>query len=209
MHDILKSGSPLIQWLGKFADLLVLNILTILLSLPILTIGAAVTALYDASWRIVEDEGNIYLSFFQSFATNFKKATLIWICVISTGLLLCVASYYYEAKASLFFSVMTYMAWLLWAVTTAWLFPLQSRFENPILITVKNAFLCAMGHLPRSLIMAALNVFPWVMLLFFTSTWVQLSMVWILIWFSMTAFLNCTLLRKPIRKFVGIIMPQE
>jgi len=39
-------NSPVIQFLAKVGDLIILNILTLILSLPIVTIGAATTALH-------------------------------------------------------------------------------------------------------------------------------------------------------------------
>ena len=60
MSKFFNPDAPFMQGLGKVADLILLNILTVLLSIPIVTAGAAVTALYDAIWRILRDEGSIY-----------------------------------------------------------------------------------------------------------------------------------------------------
>ena len=85
MGKFFRLESPLIQGLGKVTDLIVLNILTILLSVPVITAGAALTSLYDATWRIIQDEGVVYRSYFVSFKTNFKKSTLLWLIILSTG----------------------------------------------------------------------------------------------------------------------------
>ena len=54
--------------------------------------------------------------------------------------------------------VLSAVFFLLWAFTVAWVFPLQSRFENPVMVTIKNAVLCGLGQVPRSLVMAVLNL---------------------------------------------------
>ena len=61
-----------------------LNILWFLCSLPIFTIGAATTALYYASLKIVrEEETNVTAMFFRSFRENFKQATGIWLILLA------------------------------------------------------------------------------------------------------------------------------
>ena len=86
---------------------------------------------------------------------------------------------------------------LIWAVTVAWLFPLQSRFENSIKDTIKNAVLCGLGQFPRSLLMSILNLLPWVVLLFLTSVFFEIGFLWISVWFGLTAYLNMMIIRKP------------
>ena len=85
MSNFFNPDAPFMQGLSKVADIILLNILTVLLSIPVVTIGAAVTALYDAMWRILRDEGGIYKNFFLAFKNNFKQATIIWLLALVTG----------------------------------------------------------------------------------------------------------------------------
>ena len=64
-----------------------LNILWLVCSLPIITIGASTTALYYTSFKIAKDEGSfITTMFFRSFRQNFKQATIIWMIMLAVGL---------------------------------------------------------------------------------------------------------------------------
>ena len=45
-------NSPLMVALGKLADIIICNIMFCLFSLPVITIGASLTALYHCSGRI-------------------------------------------------------------------------------------------------------------------------------------------------------------
>ena len=204
MSNFFNPDAPFMQGLSKIADLILLNIFTVLLSIPIITAGAAVTALYDAIWRILRDEGSIYKNYFLAFKNNFKQATVLWLIVLFTGLLLVFSILFYVTNSMTIFTILASVVFLLWAIASAWVFPLQSRFENPIKATIKNALLCGLGHFPRSLFMAVLNLLPWVVFLFLTSVFFQMGFIWISVWFGMAAYLNMMMIRKPFFKMAGV-----
>ena len=75
--------SPLMSALNKLADLISLNILVIICSLPVFTIGASMTALHYVVLKMVRnEEGYIIKSFFKSFKQNFRQATIIWLILL-------------------------------------------------------------------------------------------------------------------------------
>ena len=80
--------SPLMQKLALLFDLMILNILTVLLSLPVITAGAAMTALYDAVWRLKHNCGNLIRDYWRSFCGNLKQATGLWLFLLLFGVLL-------------------------------------------------------------------------------------------------------------------------
>ena len=204
MGNLFNPEAPLMQGLGKIADMMLLNVLTVLLSLPVVTAGAATAALYDATWRILQDEGSVYGAYFRAFKSNFKQATVLWLLTLASGALLLFCLLFYLNNSMQVLVVLASLILLLWSITEAWIFPLQSRFENPVRITLKNAIYCAIGYLPRSLVMAALNLLPWVVFLFQTTLWFQMGFIWAVIWFALAAYVNMRLIRKPFKKLMGI-----
>ena len=204
MGNLFNPEAPLMQGLGKIADMMLLNMLTVLLSLPVVTAGAAIAALYDATWRILQDEGSVYGAYFRAFKSNFKQATVLWLLTLASGALLLFCLLFYLNNSMQVLVVLASLILLLWSITEAWIFPLQSRFENPVRITLKNAIYCAIGYLPRSLVMAALNLLPWVVFLFQTTLWLQMGFIWAVIWFALAAYVNMRLIRKPFKKLMGI-----
>lgn len=204
MGNLFNPEAPLMQGLGKIADMMLLNVLTVLLSLPVVTAGAAIAALYDATWRILQDEGSVYGAYFRAFKSNFKQATVLWLLTLASGALLLFCLLFYLNNSMQVLVVLASLILLLWSITEAWIFPLQSRFENPVRITLKNAVYCAIGYLPRSLVMAALNLLPWVVFLFQTTLWLQMGFIWAVIWFALAAYVNMRLIRKPFKKLMGI-----
>ena len=66
-----------------------LNLLWIVCSLPIITVGASTTALYYVTLKIAEDrEGDITQQFFRAFRSNFKQATQLWLMLLLLGVVL-------------------------------------------------------------------------------------------------------------------------
>lgn len=62
----------------KVGDLLLVNLLFVVCSLPVVTIGASATAMYYVLGRIRRQEGTVTKDFFRSFRENFRQATLYW-----------------------------------------------------------------------------------------------------------------------------------
>ena len=87
--NLFNYDNPVWRFIGKFWDVLVVNLLWIICSIPIVTIGASTTAMYYVTLRLVRDEdGYTIRSFFKSFKDNFKQATAIWLIFLAVGLIL-------------------------------------------------------------------------------------------------------------------------
>ena len=135
-----------------------LNFMWFICCLPVFTIGAATTALYYTSFKIAKDEGSfITTMFFRSFRQNFKQATVIWMIMLVTGLII-------GADAILLYrlhSTTTGAAAVVWtlllavifacaifyAIVLAHLFPLLSIASNTTANMFKNAFLIGTHYL--------------------------------------------------------------
>ena len=73
MSRIFDVEGPLFSGLSRLADLFWLNVLFIVCSIPIFTIGASATALYYVTLKMVKNEEcYITKSFFRSFKQNFR-----------------------------------------------------------------------------------------------------------------------------------------
>ena len=71
---------PIMRVLSKISDLLILNIITIICCIPIITAGAAFTAMHYCCLKLVRGkETSMTQDFFHSFKDNFKQSTIIWL----------------------------------------------------------------------------------------------------------------------------------
>ena len=101
---IFDLDSPLMNVLNKMADLMWLNILTLICCIPIITAGAAFTSMHYVALKIVRNEESyITRSFFKSFKTNFRQATLIWLLILLIAAVLG-GDYYIITKSGIQFS---------------------------------------------------------------------------------------------------------
>lgn len=170
MGRILDMDSPFMRFLNRVGDLLILNILMIICCIPVITAGAAFTAMNYVLLKIVRDrEGYLIRGFFKSFVENFKQATLIWLLMLFV-----VAIYIGDILifnySGLVFPKPVMIAVLAVAIflimIAVYVFPLQARFENKIRNTLKNAMVLAFANLPKTILMIACYILPLVLCYF-------------------------------------------
>ena len=207
MSKLFRMDSPLMRFLTKIADLMVLNILFCVTSIPLITIGASWTALYSVTLKMVRDEeGSVSRSYFRSFRQNFRQATLLWLGVLVVLALLVldirVLNGMAEGTAPGLLRVGVEILTLLGIMVLQYLFPSLARFEASLADTLKNACIMALAHLPKTALMTAAVVGAvWITLINNTTIAVGL-MVWPLIGFSLMAFGNSGILRKIFDNYV-------
>ena len=164
MGRFLDMDSPFMRFLNRVADLMIMNFLMMLCCIPVITAGAAFTAMHYVLLKIVRgEEGYLIKGFFKSFKENFKQATIIW-------LLMLLVIVVYAGDSFIFnYSGLTFPKALVIAVVavavvlvmiSVYVFPLQARFENSVKNTLKNAMILAFANLPRTLLMLGCYVLP-------------------------------------------------
>lgn len=156
--------SKFMQYANKFADLMGLNLLTLICCLPIVTIGASVTAMHRVLLAIYRDEeGYIVKTFFKSFKENFKQATIIWLIYL-VMIAFIVTDLWLVYKGGLemhnFIKYALGFVALLIAFSFMWVFVLQSRYENKVFQTIKNAIIVGCSHFLYSIMMIILSAIP-------------------------------------------------
>lgn len=207
MSKLFCMDSPLMRFLTKIADLMVLNILFCVTSIPLITIGASWTALYSVTLKMVRDEeGSVSRSYFRSFRQNFRQATLLWLGVLVVLALLVLDIRVLNGMAGRtapgLLRVGVEILALLGIMVLQYLFPSLARFEASLADTLKNACIMALAHLPKTALMTAAAVGAvWITLINNTTIAVGL-MVWPLIGFSLMAFGNSGILRKIFDNYV-------
>ena len=135
-----------------------LNFLWLICSLPVFTIGASTTALYYTSFKIAKDEGSfITTMFFRSFRQNFKQATIIWLIMLATGLIIGVDAVVLfqlhnntTGPAAVVWTLLLAViiaCMVLYAIVLVHIFPLLSIASNTTANMFKNAFLIGTHYL--------------------------------------------------------------
>lgn len=80
MGNLFNIDNAFFTGMGKITDCVFLSILWVVFSLPIITMGAATSAMYYVcSKNLRENRGYIWKNFIYAFKSNFKQSTCIWI----------------------------------------------------------------------------------------------------------------------------------
>ena len=141
----------LMRMFEKMGDLFFLNIYFTVSCIPIITIGAAFTALYSVTNKMVDNrEGTITSEYWNAFKSNFKQGTAIWLI----DLIIMVAMYFeylyviiYDNSLSKFLLVFVGFQFFLLAFAIPLQFPLLARYENTTLRIMLNSLALAFTHL--------------------------------------------------------------
>ena len=162
--NIFEEGSPVQRFLNKMADLLILNIITVLMCLPIITAGAALTAMHYVLLKMVRgEEGYIIKSFFRSFKREFRQATVLWILYVALAALMAsnlVLVLQGSGRYPIWLPSSIVVVAVLELMFMIYTFAMLSRFDDTIYHTLLNAVTLTFAELPRSLEMAVITIIP-------------------------------------------------
>ena len=200
MNTIFEFDSPFMHFINRFASLVVLNFLFLLTSIPIFTIGASLSALYDVVFRLdTPREGKVFGAYLLAFRNNFRQSTPAWLLMLVTIAVSCVNMVYFSNMSGTF----GYLLFLISAtvlvncvLVLGFLFPLISQFDNTFFNTLKNSLLLCVANLPRALLIAVINCFPWLLMLLNLYTFIQIGFIWFSLYFSAAAYFNSRVLMK-------------
>ena len=167
MNRIFNLDNPLMAFMGKIADLIILNILAIFFSIPIFTIGASWTAMYYVTVKMVKkEESYIFKDFLSSFKNNFKQATIIWIIVLVIVGVFAGDFMIYRAMPDQIPKVLMFVVLIISFIVLCsilYIFPVLSHFDNTIKNTIKNAFLISMINFPSTIVFLILFALPFIL----------------------------------------------
>ena len=160
MSRFFNPDNPVMEFIAKIFDLVILNLTFIFSCVPIITIGASTSALSYVTLKMVRGEDPyIWRNFWKSFRQNFKQGTLVWIFSILIFIFLGMDFYIINSQNTSLFAVVRILLWIVCAVALSvflYVFPVISHFVCTTKQALKNALLMTFGHLPYTLMMLAL-----------------------------------------------------
>lgn len=200
MNRLFDADSGFMRGLSRLTDLVLLNLLFLITSIPIITIGASASALYSVFFRWHRQEESGYVkAYFRAFARDFKEATVLWLAfvVFMAISLFDVWFFFYQTEPLSYLAVLFCFLGSIGLFTYSYAIILVSLFQNSFRGTLKNALLMAVGYFPRTLVMALINLFPFLLVGLFPGLAMQFGWFLVLFAFSGGAYLN-SLLLKPV-----------
>lgn len=207
MRDFFNIDNSFFRFLSRMADLMILNILFILCSLPVFTIGASLCALFYVLLKMREnEEGYIARSFLKAFRENFKKGTAIWLIMLFLGLIFRQDIGILRQKTGILAGVLRviiYLLVILWGSTSVYVFPLQARFENTIKNTMRNALFMAAANVKQTVAMLVMVTAPVILTVKSITTMWYSILFWLMIGFAAIAWFQTHYLRTIFRPYVS------
>lgn len=164
----LNYDGPLFEFFKLIYKILLVNLLWLFFSLALVSIGASTTALFYISFKIVNKENiaSIPEAFYQSFKLNFKKASLIWLILLTAFYLIYInlininlipvelAKYIYFLELLVLFELL---------LISIYIFPLLARHHVDLFNAFKAALVIANCHFLTTI--KCLSFFPLIYLL--------------------------------------------
>lgn len=208
MDNLFGYDNKFFEALGKITDIVILNFLFIVSCIPIITIGASLSATYSVAMKMVRDEETyIIKAYVKRFKENFKDSTIVWILIMVVGSVLAIDLYISDMISSevtrkAFQFMFTLIGVILMFIIT-YVFPLISKFENTIKKTLKNSILISIQNLPYTIIMVLVNLSPMIIIFLFRSYWGYVLFFYTIIGYGAMAYINSILLDKILNRYVS------
>ena len=194
--------SPFSTFLRRLADLILLNLAFILTSLPVITVGMSLTALYRICFRLRDDRCTHPLKeYFAACREEWKKSTVVWLILALIGVILYMDLSYAAGMGRVLF-VLSMIGFIFWLLEFGYVFPILARFENTIGADMINALAIAFGDLRIAFCVAFLLLPPFLVLVWGSAgALIIAGAVYLLLGFALTAYMITVLVSPVFAKY--------
>lgn len=206
MSSFFGPYSPLARFGTKLADVMILNVLFIVTSLPVVTLGASLTALNHTAMKLVTDQyESVTATYLTSLRKNLRQGILLGFAC--AGLIVVVAAWFLVVEN---LTVSTLLRLGLLAVvflvafrlvaTLVYVFPYQATFENSVAEVLNNARRMSARHPLSTLTVLLTTLLPVAVTVFYPIV-VGWGILWLLLGFAGVAFANATVFVRVFRQY--------
>lgn len=206
MKSIFDLDTPLMRFLTKVGEMIIVNVLFLVCCLPVVTAGASIAALCKISQDIILDEGyGIVRTFFRAFRENFKQATIAWIVILvvmvalGANWMLVFTFLNGTTLRSLLNGLLGVLAVVVISIAV-YLFPLLTRYQNTLKDHVMNAMILSVVKLLRTVVMVLMTLAPVLIAWYSLQMFVYTLVFWIVIGFAFVNYMGTQLLLPVFRE---------
>lgn len=207
MLQLFSINSPLWRFMDKVLRLLWLNLLWLVCSLPLITLGASTTALYSVTLKYVRDqEGYMTQEFFRAFKENFLQSTKVTLIMAGIGILLGLDLIVYARSSasglgSMILLTAFFTAMLIYLFINFYIYAIMAKFKTTIKQCFKNALIMSVCHWPSSVLMLLTGfLIPVIGLRFFPPL--------LFVGFALFAYISSRFLRKIFDCYITVAKEQ-
>lgn len=204
----LNIDNPFFAFMGRVGDIMEINILFILCSLPLVTIGASLSAMYGSFFRLADGEGGaVWRIFLGELKKHWKEATAGWLLMFPAGGILAF-DIYYTGQVDLgplwhVVQALTGGMFFLWAMLQCSLYAVASWGDGGLRSLVKRAFLLSVRYFHYTFFIILVKSIPWVCFLLDVNLAAAILPVYLLAGFGGSAYIHTLLLKNVLPVFYG------
>ena len=198
MDTFFDPNGKMMEILWKPIHIMFLNLLWVLFSLPIITIGASTTALYSVFIKMRNGkDGKLFQDFWDAFRSNFRQATIIWLIILAAAFVFTTDIVYFLNMGGFFgtfFAMVFFGLDVMLLPMSLYVFSMQAVFDNKVGTTMKSALYLSSRHLLWTVVLMALAIL----------TAIAVILYWPLIgWFvfGLVAFINAWIFDKIFKRY--------
>lgn len=172
MGNLFSVDGGLYKFISRLWDMVKLNFMWLLCSIPIITAGAATAAAFSVTLKMVdEEEGYICGPFLKEFKANIKKGSImgVFLMVAAYALYLDLQLFHAAGDGGYLFLAVFVIGLVLTYTHFIYAFPLQARYENSIINTMRNSFRISLKYWLKTLVLFFILLLEFV--LFFQFSW--------------------------------------
>ena len=200
VNGLFNPENRFLSFMDKIMNLCVAGILWFLFSLPLITVGAATSALFGYTLKLARnEEGYLLKSFWKGFWENFVTSTLLWLGTLAVGMFLAAdlfACQFLPAVGALRWGVRALLVSLIFVyfLTIIYLFPLVATFRVSWKKVVRDALVMGVGNLYVSVTVLVIYGFFGVITWFFP--------ILFMVWFALAAYFSSHLLYSVFMRYL-------
>lgn len=214
MKNLFSYENKFMELLMVIGDLIILNVLFLLCSLPVFTIGAAQAGLYTGLRVLMdkEDDSSASKAFFRGFQNGFGTITAAYLIMLVLIVLVG-----YSALSVLFYNIddMGISVWISLAglficgMFQSLISIFHARFRCTLWQLFRNAWLLFLAHPLRSILVCALTWSPLVILLVDLRVFLMITPIFLAVFFSFVHLLCHGLMKKPFADLEQMLKKQQ
>ena len=186
-------------------QLIALNLLWMVCSIPVITVGTSTTALYYCVLKLKKDgDCSISKQYWKSFRQNFIQSTIIWIGILVSALCLWMEWRAASVASGGLGTIITYIVGamtVLLVIVALYIFPIVAAFENKISKLLTHVVYFGTKNIGYVIVIAIITILPMYFTLLDTEMFPILLFVWLTCGFSLTAYANANFFWKLFQPF--------
>lgn len=205
MGRLTNIDSPIVELLNKILNLVILNICFIIGALPVITIGASISALNSVTLKMVDNkESYVFRSFWKAYKVNFRISEICWVLSLVAGTMFffnfVILFRLNTNRGQVLLGIMVVM-FLLFFGTVIYTFFYIAQFEDKTSVSIKNAFMIFLSNHVYSLVIIAITVTPVLLTIYSLSVFLRMIFIWAVIGFALLSFVQAFFIHKIFAKY--------